>query len=349
MKIEKYISDLLYRYQCVTVPGFGAFLTEFKSAQINNENVILPPKKVLSFNQHLKNNDGLLANHIALEENISYSEAIIFIKNQVNNWQLAIDQNAPIFLNEIGQLNANKEGNLVFQPSNEINFETNSFGLTEVVAPEMERSPLEDLLTTTEAEHIKPTVDLFAPTANETELTIIEPQVQILNKKQSKNTFFKAAAVIAVVIGAGIFGFKVYNDSEVEKNTLAVQKQVQDKVNQKVQEATFIMEDPIPAVNVSIKEQDKNVKQNTSNPVQVNTTTTLPYHIIAGSFKSEENATNKVKDLKSKGYSQATIVEKNSHGLLIVAYKSFSNLEQAKAELKNIQTQDNDQAWLLTK
>ncbi|MFN7045962.1 MAG: hypothetical protein ACK4M1_12265, partial [Flavobacterium sp.] len=24
MLIEKHISDLLYRYQCVTVPGFGA-------------------------------------------------------------------------------------------------------------------------------------------------------------------------------------------------------------------------------------------------------------------------------------------------------------------------------------
>ena len=39
MKIEQYISQLLYRYQCVTVPGFGAFLTEFQSAQLDKTNV----------------------------------------------------------------------------------------------------------------------------------------------------------------------------------------------------------------------------------------------------------------------------------------------------------------------
>ena len=351
MNIEKYISDLLYRYQCVTVPGFGAFLTEFKSAQINTENVILPPKKVLSFNQHLKNNDGLLANHIAQEENISYSEAILFIKNKVNDWQLAIDQNAPIALNSIGEINANKEGNLVFVPSNEVNFETNSFGLTEVVAPQVERSPLEELVTSSEAENIKPAVDLFAPTqTTQTEVVAIQPEVEVLPKQQKSTGIYKVAAVIAVFIGAGMFGYKVYNDSEVEKNTLALQKQVQDKVEQKVQEATFVMENPIPAVNVKIQETPKNTTPEVAtSTISTSTTSKLPYHIIAGSFKSQENATNKVKDLKSKGYNQAAVVDKNAHGLLIVAYKSFSNLEQAKTELKNIQTQDNDQAWLLTK
>ncbi|HQV36445.1 MAG TPA: SPOR domain-containing protein, partial [Flavobacterium sp.] len=62
MRIEQHISQLLYRYQCVTVPGFGAFLTENRSAQlVQDTNTFYPPKKVLSFNFHLKNNDGLLA------------------------------------------------------------------------------------------------------------------------------------------------------------------------------------------------------------------------------------------------------------------------------------------------
>ena len=37
MKIEQYISQLLYRYQCVTVPGFGAFLTDYQSAKIDEK------------------------------------------------------------------------------------------------------------------------------------------------------------------------------------------------------------------------------------------------------------------------------------------------------------------------
>ena len=54
MKIEQYISQLLYRYQCVTVPGFGAFLTEFQSAQLDeNSHSFYPPKKMISFNPSL--------------------------------------------------------------------------------------------------------------------------------------------------------------------------------------------------------------------------------------------------------------------------------------------------------
>ena len=66
MNIEPYIAQLLYSYQCVTIPGFGAFLTEIQSAQlVESSNSFFPPKKMISFNAYLKNNDGLLANHIA--------------------------------------------------------------------------------------------------------------------------------------------------------------------------------------------------------------------------------------------------------------------------------------------
>ena len=66
MQLETYISDLLYRYECVVIPDFGAFLTQPVSARIDESNfTFYPPKKELSFNEQLKNNDGLLAKYIA--------------------------------------------------------------------------------------------------------------------------------------------------------------------------------------------------------------------------------------------------------------------------------------------
>jgi len=51
MRTADYIEELLYRYNCVIVPGFGAFLTQLKSAEINKStNTFLPPSKVISFN-----------------------------------------------------------------------------------------------------------------------------------------------------------------------------------------------------------------------------------------------------------------------------------------------------------
>ncbi|MBU2061164.1 MAG: SPOR domain-containing protein, partial [Bacteroidetes bacterium] len=88
MNIDSYISQLLYRYQCVTVPGLGAFLTETQSAQwIESTNSFFPPKKMISFNTNLKNNDGLLANHIASSEKISYNYAVNAIEYQVVKWK----------------------------------------------------------------------------------------------------------------------------------------------------------------------------------------------------------------------------------------------------------------------
>ena len=77
MMIANYIYDLLYRYECVIVPEFGAFLTQKHSAFIDkSSNIMLAPRKEISFNEQLKQNDGLLANHIQLIDKCSYEEAI---------------------------------------------------------------------------------------------------------------------------------------------------------------------------------------------------------------------------------------------------------------------------------
>ena len=73
MQLETYISDLLYRYECVTVPEFGAFLTQRVPAVINDAtNAFYPPKKNLSFNEQIQKNDGLLARYIADVEKIPF-------------------------------------------------------------------------------------------------------------------------------------------------------------------------------------------------------------------------------------------------------------------------------------
>jgi hypothetical protein len=77
MQLTKHISYLLYRYDCVTVPGFGAFLGTPASAELDTDNeTIYPPTKQISFNAQLQSNDGLLANAIAVEQQTSYEQAV---------------------------------------------------------------------------------------------------------------------------------------------------------------------------------------------------------------------------------------------------------------------------------
>src|SRR5690606_39293737 len=93
MQLELYISDLLYRYECVTVPEFGSFLTQRVSAKIHDStHAFYPPRKVLSFNEQINQNDGLLARYIANVEKIPFETATQAISKRVNTLKAYLAQ-----------------------------------------------------------------------------------------------------------------------------------------------------------------------------------------------------------------------------------------------------------------
>src|SRR5699024_2389811 len=136
MRIENYISDLLYRYQCVIVPGFGAFLTQYQNAKLHSTtNAFYPPSKSVSFNEQLQSNDGLLASYMADVLKISFEEATKKLNFSVSQWKTALKNDEKIELSGIGNLWLSEEGKLLFQPSYHINYLTDSFGLSSFVSP----------------------------------------------------------------------------------------------------------------------------------------------------------------------------------------------------------------------
>ncbi|WP_026725475.1 HU domain-containing protein [Flavobacterium sasangense] len=311
MQIEKHISDLLYRYQCVTVPGFGAFLTETMSAHVTGSaSSFFPPKKVVSFNANVKNNDGLLANHVALQEKISYELAVIKIGDVVNEWTYLLQNRNRVVLKNIGEISVNNEMNWVFEPANTVNYLTDSFGLTPFVSPEITREVLKQ------------------------EVEALEEKAPIIFTPERKKdySYLKYAAIFVVMLGAGGFGYKTYYDQQIETKTLAVQKNVQEKVQQQIQEATFVISAPVEAVELSV-----------AAPVEEK----MPYHLVAGAYRSEVNANKAIAELKAAGFENAKMLPINKHNLYPVVYGSFKNLNEAQTERKNIQKSHNAEAWLL--
>ena len=320
MKIEKYISELLYRYQCVGVPGFGAFLCEWQSAQvIVSQNSFVPPKKVISFNSHIKNNDGLLANHIALQEKISYENALSKIQTQVVFWLEKLENKENLVLENIGEIFSNSEHNFVFKPNTAINYLTDSFGLAGFNSPEIARANQ----ITSEVETI-----VEAPVSIDNTVEDETPVIPLNGKNRSKN-WMKYAAAVAIFASAGTYGYKMYYDYTIEQQTSIVEKTVQEKINQKLQEATFVIPNPINAVDLTL-EATHNGK----------------YHVIAGAYRSKQNATKAMNDLISKGF-EAHLLTENKYGLIPVAFGSFSNLNEAQNLKTEIKAKDSVEAWLL--
>ena len=127
MTIFKEIQDLLYNNDCVIIPEFGAFILKSHSAYIQNNN-FYPPKKSISFNSMLNENDGLLVKYISTNRNISYKKALKIITDEAQSLNKNLSRFRKIDIELLGSLELTEENNLVFYPNESINL-TNSFGL----------------------------------------------------------------------------------------------------------------------------------------------------------------------------------------------------------------------------
>lgn len=307
MNISPYIAQLLYRYQCVTVPGFGAFLTEIQSAQlIESSNSFFPPKKMISFNAYLKNNDGLLANHIAQAEKTSYEYAISAIQYEVFNWKKALQENGLFAIKNVGDFSLNADKNLIFTPYDQTNYLSNSFGLAPFVSPKVKRELFEQEIEALEDENVIP----------------------LIPERRKTSAYLKYAAIF--VLGLGLTGAVVYPiyQQQIANETILVEQSVQMKVQNKIQEATFFIENPIPAVTLTVKE----VK--------------MSYHVVAGAFREEKNAEKIFHQLSDQGY-KARRIPQNKYGLFPVLYGSYTTFPEAESAKHEIQKTGNPDAWIL--
>lgn len=308
MHIETYISDLLYRYDCVMLPEFGAFLTQKVSAQIDeNNNLFLPPKKSIAFNGQLQHNDGLLATYIAEAENIPYELAVQKISKQVKAIKAFLNQGETLSFSNIGELRLNSEGKIIFEPATSTNFLTDAFGLDAFHVSEIKRI--------TYKQHVETLEDIIP--------------VDITPEKREKRSYLKyaAAAVIALAIG-GFAASSYYN--QVETHNQLAQEEANEQLDAKVQEATFVIENPLPAATLHVEKQQGR------------------YHIIAGAFRIEENANTKVTELQELGY-KARKIGINKFGLHEVVYASHQNGQEALTALRKIRENHNKEAWLLVR
>jgi hypothetical protein len=337
MNLEKHISELLYRYQCVAVPGFGAFLTEIVSAQlIENSNSFYPPKKRISFNANLKNNDGLLANQIAVTDKVSYEYAVSKINLEVEEWFDLLEKNKNLPLKNIGTFAYNKEQNLVFSPVDNFNYLATSFGLTQVVSPKVKRDVFEPILIEPDFDNVISNEEKIEVGKIEEKEIIrlenrkrIEEEFDTVKKQPKRNSNLKYAAVF--LIGCGIaspYFLNLYKE-KIAIDNLVVEAKVQKQVQSKIQEATFLISNPLKDVSLL-----------------ANSVVSLNYHVVAGAYKVEENADRNCKNLIAKGF-QAQKLSQNANGLYPVVYNSYATYTEASNAMDAIKKHNNPDAWVL--
>lgn len=315
MQISNYITDLLYRYDCVIIPDFGAFISKRIPAKIDNDKqVIVPPRKQLSFNEQITNNDGLLTNYIASKEQISFESANKSLQAFVFDLKKEISERSSFTFPKIGSFSSNPEGNLVFNPNEEVNYLKEAFGLGTVEINEITREEAE-AVTISDTDEVAPAI------AVATEMKGFD---------YSKGAKYAASVALFIGIGGYLF-WNQYKTTEAAQYT-----ETSRLVQERIQEASFAIDikNPLPSITLNVtKESPKSLEK--------------PFHVIAGAFREKANATKLISRLDSKGF-EATYLGTNKYGLHQVAYQSFSDKVEAVRFLSKIKREENKSAWILT-
>ncbi len=133
MDIGKYLHELLLENETVIVPGFGAFVSNYKPAEIKEgNNEMTPPSKEIVFNPKIRNNDGLLVGYVAEKQAISHFDALRIIEKGRENIIYQLDKGERVVLENIGSLSRDEENEIGFEAQIEGNLLLDAFGLETV-------------------------------------------------------------------------------------------------------------------------------------------------------------------------------------------------------------------------
>ena len=144
------------------------------------------------------------------------------------------------------------------------------------------------------------------------------------------NYLLRYAAITFVVLGFTYFGYNNYTNYVSNENLKSI-ADAQNQIKRNIQTATFNLGE-LPTI--SIKVNAPVIKANSTN-----------FSVIAGSFRSKNNAQKHLNELLSKGF-KASYTSVNPKGLYRVAYARLSTRKDAYILISKIKAKGQD-AWLL--
>ncbi len=317
LEISKYIKDLLFIHDCVILPGLGGFVANYTPAEENlSTNEMLPPSKAVSFNKNLTQNDGLLINYLAEAENLNYSEAKRTVEFYIEDISVRLRRKERVVFSDIGDLFYNKRHNLQFEPTKNINFLVDLFGMEsfELPCPIVER--------------------------NSKIRTLINKET-FWNKYSLKRKAYAAVAIpffLSLALIPGNLNKHQYKHTaslNIIENVLDAQKTKTIKIGNRISPANELVSFESKIIYAKPKSEIENEG------------TKGKYYLIAGSFANVENAKKFKKIVEASSY-PAQIIKTKS--LFAVALNEFDSKKEANQFRKEVLQKSPDRScWILKK
>ncbi len=340
MRLQVFITDLLFEHDCVVVPGFGGLVANYRSARLNRStHIVQPPSKHIGYNRNLINNDGLLVHHVAGIMGITYTQALAKVEEEVANCQHLLNTEGRIVWEKIGVFFKDKSGQIQFVPEEQENFLLSSYGLGPVQLKYVaQQLPIKDT----------PVISLDA------------------GKRAAAGVWkIAAAAAIPLLIGGALLLRNQLNsnsDFHLASFNPFESAKVVSNYTPRPADSTWQVTEFVPATapvptepEAAPAEQPKTAAVPKTNTANHNKKDTVPnktastvlkgkYAVIGGAFKVKSNATNFVKKLQAQGFDAQIAGTKD--GLTLVAYGIYNSSAEAENAIENILTDKSARAWV---
>ncbi len=382
MQVENYIQGLLFKHNCVVIPDFGGFISEFKSVEIHPiTHRFIPPSKRIAFNEQLKVNDGLLATTIAREEGMSINEAYEVIKKFVSTIHEELRTSNNYVFYEIGKLFYNIENKLEFEPDTRMNYLEDSFGFQELFF-----KPIDEKLTDMSKSQrpVRPVVRKQIPS------TVQSQKETSGTPTENKGSGLKMVLIIIpllLLVGAGamivytknsnknlasmnIFGLNNENEKSSEATTKSVVDSValadsmaalvnpdssssytQEEVSTEIGGGNTVFQTEENPTKQTLIDKQKELTENTSSTKEDIGAATVQhgrYFVIVGSFISRENAYKLRNKVASTG-SNVTVLEPTPDNKFYkVAIDDFDNKDDALKKKNELSSDFGNTVWVMT-
>lgn len=383
IELAQHIEVLLLENDCVIVPGLGGFVAHYTPAmRVAEENVFLPPTRIIGFNPQLKMNDGLLVQSYMAVYDTDFSDATRIVEKEVAHIFTALHEEGKVDLPNIGELRYSIHGIYDFVPYDHKITTPYLYGLDSFEMQEL-------------AELKKP----YMEKTNRYSVPVVpEDKKRRFEIKFNRSYLSNAVAMIAVValffflstpienteVVEGNYAQLLPNElfEMIEKESLAInpivvsrkadtpkasaQKNTGQKAKKKVvpvavrevkvgqanaQNAPVVSQPKQQAAEVSSSTSvttKSEIQKTTAGTVAPSLVSAQKYHVIIASVGTEKDAEAMAKQLIEKGYPHAKAIV--GDGKMRVSIESCGTETEAYQALNRVrQNETYKNAWVLKK
>ena len=360
MEAGKIIHQLLYQADLVILPGLGAFISTYQAARPDPVNRrISPPARIFRFDDSRQEDDEVVLNWIAEQEDLPETEARKMLTDFLADIMHELEAGREVEIPELGSFYKDPGGRVQFRFSVENNFDPETIGLKDIELLELDHEA-QHQPEVSKVEEFPPAPPVIEkPQLRQEEPVVVRPVVPkppqmppappVPPKQAPRKRSYRwvwIVAILLLIIGGGTY-LSLQHKAEIKQlahqwfgrkpkpiDTMALKNATDTGLVKTLAEQARLKKaldvQGLDSTNAFIPYGRRNMK----------------YYIVAASFTTYDNALKMQDELKTKGFDSEIVTQ--THEYYRVTMGSYTDKQQAMVELEKMKTiTRNNALWLM--